>query len=142
MSIYKVEATKEEMVQEALVRMKLLKLNEDIVNAFETRGQVFTSQSMAGQTFLQPPDEEAADRIKTFEEEYGCLVYHAHWCRLQMLGEMWSLLFVSPTASDWKGEKQYLTDCGLAYAYVDSDMESGIGEIQVESRDGGIDRIG
>lgn len=142
MSIYKVEATREEMVQEALARMKLLKLDERITKAFEDHDQVFLSQSMAGQTFLQPPDEEVTDRVRAFEEEYGCLVYHAHWCHLQMIGDVWSLLFVSPAASDWKSEKQYLVDCGLVYAYVDSAMESGVSEIQVEARDGGVNRVG
>lgn len=143
MSIYAIEATREEMCQEAAERLKLLGIDGQVVTAFESTGQVYLSQNEAGGTILMLPEDSVNEQIKTFEEEYGCLVYHAQRCFAAMFGaEMLSLLFVSPTASDWKSEKRYIKDCGLVYAYVDSPMESGVAEIQVEAQDGGVNRIG
>ena len=142
MSIYSIEATPAEMAREAVERMKLLNLDEDAITAFESEGEVYLSERAMGGVFFCFGGEELTRRIKAFEEEYQCLVYHAHRSDTAMAGEVWSLLFVSPASSDWAGERQYLTDCGLVYAYVDSEMESGICEIQVEPAGGGIDRIG
>lgn len=64
------------------------------------------------------------------------------WADSPMVGECWSLLFVSPASSDWKGEQKYINSSGLVYAYVESEMEDGISEIMVQPQDGGLIRLG
>lgn len=142
MSIYKKEASLEEMKQEALRRMKLLKLEPNTIRDFEQDGAVGLSQQIGDQVFLQPSDDEISQRVKRFEEEYECLVYHALWVDSPMVGECWSLLFVSPASSDWNGERKSIESAGLVYTYVESAMEDGVSEIIVESRDGGLIRLG
>lgn len=142
MSIYKKEASLEEMRQEALRRMKLLKLEPNTIRDFEQDGLVGLSQQVGDQIFLQPSDEETGQRINEFEREYECLVYHALWADSPMAGECWSLLFVSPTSSDWNNERKYIESSGVVYAYVESEMEDGVSEIMIEPRDSGLIRLG
>ena len=142
MSIYKKEASLEEMKREAISRMELLKLDTQTIQDFERDGSVNLSQQLGDQVFLQPSDDEISERVKRFEQEYDCLVYHVLWADSPMAGECWSLLFVSPTSSDWSSERKYIKSSGLVYAYVESEMEDGVSEIMVEPRDSGLIRLG
>jgi len=141
MSVYKVEAAENEMKQEAVRRLRLLKLSEAAVRSFERDGRVSLSQEAMGENFLQGSDSELEDLIVKFQREYQCLVYHAILNDIPGMGEIWSLLFVSPAASDWESERRQLSKNGLVYAYVISDMETGIGEIAVEPAGGGLRRL-
>ena len=142
MSIYKKEASLEEMKREAIRRMELLKLDARTIRDFERDGSVSLSQQIGDQIFLQPSDDEISARVKRFEQGYECLVYHVLWADSPMVGECWSLLFVSPASSDWKGEQKYINSSGLIYAYVESEMEDGVSEIMVQPQDGGLIRLG
>ena len=142
MSIYKKEASMEEMKREAISRMELLKLDAQTVREFEQDGSVSLSQQIGDQIFLQPSDDEISARVKRFEQGYKCLVYHVLWADSPMVGECWSLLFVSPASSDWKGEQKYINSSGPVYAYVESEMEDGVSEIMVQPQDGSLIRLG
>mgnify|MGYP001109743201 FL=1 len=142
MSIYKKEASMEEMKREAISRMELLKLDAQTVREFEQDGSVSLSQQIGDQIFLQPSDDEISARVKRFEQGYECLVYHVLWADSPMVGECWSLLFVSPASSDWKGEQKYINSSGLVYAYVESEMEDGVSEIMVQPQNGSLIRLG
>ena len=106
MSIYKKEASLEEMKREAIRRMELLKLDARTIRDFERDGSVSLSQQIGDQIFLQPSDDEISARVKRFEQGYECLVYHVLWADSPMVGECWSLLFVSPASSDWNSERE------------------------------------
>ena len=142
MSIYKKEASLEEMKREAIRRMELLKLDDRTIRDFERDGSVSLSQQIGDQIFLQPSDDEISARVKRFEQGYECLVYHVLWADSPMVGECWSLLFVSPASSDWNSERKYIESSGLVYAYVESEMEDGVSEIMVQPQDGSLIRLG
>jgi hypothetical protein len=142
MSIYKKEASMEEMKREAISRMELLKLDAQTVREFEQDGSVSLSQQIGDQIFLQPSDDEISARVKRFEQGYECLVYHVLWADSPMVGECWSLLFVSPASSDWNSERKYIESSGLVYAYVESEMEDGVSEIMVQPQNGSLIRLG
>lgn len=142
MSIYKKEATQEEMKQEAVLRMELLGLDAQTIQDFQRSGTVRMSRQSGRHILTQPADGELEQQIRRFEEEYECLVYHALWSKNPMVGECWSLLFVSPASSDWKDERSYIESSKLTYANSCSELEEGISEIMVEPRDGGLARIG
>ena len=142
MSIYKKEASQEEMKQEAVLRMELLGLNLQTIQSFQLEGTVSLSEQIGQQVILWPADDEVKGWIKNFESEYECLVYHALRAQNPMAGDCWSLLFVSPTSSDWKSEQSYIKSSGLVYAYSSSELEDGISEIVVEKRGRGLARIG
>lgn len=79
---------------------------------------------------------EVAEVIKAFEEEYGCLVYHAqltHTCE----GEMWSFLYVSKNEEEWEYDREDITN-GQAYAYVWWNEVKEIGSIGVKPSQGGV----
>jgi len=141
MSVYKVEATANEMKQEAVRRMRLLKLGEDVVRDFEQDNQVSLSQEFTGEIMLFFPDSGLEELIAGFQREYECLVYHVILNEIPGMGEICSLLFVSPTSSAWEGEREWLSANGLVYAYVSSDMETGICEIGVMPSGRGLSRI-
>jgi hypothetical protein len=142
MSIYKKEASWEEMTQEAVRRMELLGLGADMIWQFRESGAICLSQHVGKQIHIQPSDDEIHKLVERFEKEFECLVYHVLWANTPMVGTCWSLLFVSPTSSDWKNERSCIKDSGLVYAYVESELEDGIGEILVTPRDNGLVRIG
>ena len=142
MSIYKKEASLEEMKRETIRRMELLKLDARTIRDFERDGSVSLSQQIGDQIFLQPSDDEISARVKRFEQGYEYLVYHVLWADSRMVGKCWSLLFVSPASSDWNSERKYIESSGLVYAYVESEMEDGVSEIMVQPQDGGLIRLG
>ena len=142
MSIYKKEASLEEMKRETIRRMELLKLDARTIRDFERDGSVSLSQQIGDQIFLQPSDDEISARVKRFEQGYEYLVYHVLWADSPMVGECWSLLFVSPASSDWNSERKYIESSGLVYAYVESEMEDGVSEIMVQPQNGSLIRLG
>ena len=142
MSIYKKEASLEEMKRETIRRMELLKLDARTIRDFEWDGSVSLSQQIGDQIFLQPSDDEISARVKRFEQGYEYLVYHVLWADSPMVGKCWSLLFVSPASSDWNSERKYIESSGLVYAYVESEMEDGVSEIMVQPQNGSLIRLG
>jgi len=105
MSVYTVEASENEMKQEAIRRLRLLKLSEAVVRSFERDGRVSLSREAMGEIFLQSSDSELEELIVKFQREFQCLVYHAILNDIPGMGEIWSLLFVSPASSDSESEK-------------------------------------
>ena len=142
MSIYKKEASLEEMKRETIRRMELLKLDARTIRDFERDGSVSLSQQIGDQIFLQPSDDEISARVKRFEQGYEYLVYHVLWADSPMVGKCWSLLFVSPASSDWNSERKYIESSGLVYAYVESEMEDGVSEIMVQPQNGSLIQLG
>ena len=145
MSVYPMEATREEMKAEAVLRMRLLGLEPDVIRVFQELGGCYASEEFFGNMMLSDMDGEDRGperlQIKDFEEEYGCLVYHAIASHTPF-GDMTAYLFVSPQASEWPMEQESFENNGIVYAYVSSEMESGISEIRVEPMDGGLVRTG
>ena len=141
MAIYKKEATREEMKREAVLRMNLLKLDATTIRSFQSEGMVSLSEQIGQQIILLAADEEANEKIRRFEKEYEALVYHVLRAPNPMVGDCWSLLFVSPESSDWENEREYIESSKLVYAYSESELEEGVSEIMAEPRDGGLVRL-
>lgn len=141
MAIYKKEATQEEMKREAVLRMNLLKLDATTIRSFQSEGMVSLSEQIGQQVILLAADEEANEKIRRFEKEYEALVYHVLRSQNPMVGDCWSLLFVSPESSGWKNEREYIESSKLVYAYSESELEEGVSEIMAEPREGGLVRL-
>ena len=141
MSVYSIETTREEMKKEALRRMKWMEIYEEVINAFE-EDDIVTVSYKAGEPqhnvlFLEGADGFMRELVRNVEEEYGVLVYHIIW-NDTCFGEIWTLLFVSPTSSDWEYENYLLKDHWITYAYVDSEIESGVSEVKICPFEGGV----
>lgn len=133
------KATKDQMKQEALARMKLLDLHRNVVKDFETEGKINYSWGCLG--ILYWPTDEIREVVQKFENQTGYLVYHAMDNETD-IGHMVTLLYVSTEMDEWAADKQDLQEgCPLAYVenltYPDC---SEFGSVGVEPFNGGVVR--
>lgn len=137
-------ATREEMKEEALIRMDLLGLYKSSIQQFHTEGEIGLTVQSDMNTNLRTSHYifETLDRdIQRFEEEYNCVVYHA----IQYWGlTSWPslLLFVSPAIREWKYERYCILKFKRACAYVTGSANDGIREITVKPQDGCLAWVG
>ena len=133
------KATKEQMKQEALARMKLLDLHRNVVRDFETEGKINYSWGCLG--ILYWATGEIGEVVQKFENQTGYLVYHVIHNNTE-IGRMLTLLYVSTEMEEWNADKQDLRKgCPLAYVenltYPDC---SEFGSVGVKSLNGGVVR--
>ena len=138
--------TREKQKQEAIKRMKILKMLPSVIEEFETKDIVFYSESLSkdfqGILYWVSNKEEFVQVIKDFEEKYEALVYHAILGHYDF-GTCLSLLFVSNDKSEWITYRNVLKE-NLDYAYVhnfDVPEFSEFGTIGLKPVNGGIVRI-
>ena len=129
---------REELKQEALKRMKLIKLSPQCIKAFETRNKVWTSER--GMLY---EDDDVQKLVEAFEKDHrGYLVYHVDHTAFEF-GNCYSFFIVSPYKEDWQMETDDLKD-GYAFCYVkniDDDFCSEFGTIAFKSVFGGVYRV-
>lgn len=106
------KASKEEMKKEALERIKILGLLENVYNEFEQNDILNVSYYGA----LYYPTEKQKQRIEEFEKESGNLVYHVI-DNMTSIGELLTFLYVSKHKQEWNFDKQELLN-GTPIAYV------------------------
>lgn len=133
------KATKEQMKQEALARMKLLDLQHNVVKDFETKGKIYYSWGCLGILYLAM--DGVVEVVQKFENQTGYLVYHT-MDNITELGHMLTLLYVSTEMDEWAADKQDLQEgCPLAYVenltYPDC---SEFGSVGVKPFNGGVVR--
>ena len=125
--------------QEALERMKMLKLHGNIIKEFDKEGIVNLSEN-GGFLYWLDSDQQAI--VDEFETEHDALVYHViHDCT--EFGELYSLLYVSKYEEEWEDDRNDLKD-GYALVYVknmDDDFCSEFGSIGVKPQFGGLVRM-
>lgn len=135
-----------EMVNEAIARMKILKMRENTIRDLETKGIINYSDYHGFQFWFKKDAAsripgEVFDELKSFEERTGYLVYHVIQS-LTGIGTMWSLLYISKDADEWEFEKKELEN-GFLYAYVYNSTYpelSEAGSIMVRPQFGGVVR--
>lgn len=132
------KATKEQMKQEALARMKLLKLYSVLLEDFED-GKISYSEGEFGR--LYRVKRKVEEVIQKFENRTGYLVYHVI-NNDTSIGHMLTLLYVSTEMDEWAVDKRDLQEgCPLAYVenitYPDC---SEFGSVGVKPFNGGVVR--
>ena len=137
---------KKAMFDEAVARMKILKLHENPIKEFKKEGKLNYSD-FQGYLFWLEEDtasrvpKEVFDALHSFEERTGCLVYHVVQSFTEV-GTMWSFLYVGKDTDEWAFEREDLEN-GLLYAYVYNSTYpelSELGSIMVKPRWGGLIR--
>ena len=98
---------------EALKRMELLKLHENVIDDFKEISLL--NQSEYG-GILYWVEGEMEKKIREWEEKTGNLVYHVIHDYTEF-GELLSLLYVSQYEEEWEMERDDLVD-GYPLAYV------------------------
>lgn len=131
------KATKEEMKQEALVRMNILKLYPDVVREFTTEEKL----NYSARGILYRLNDELRERVKDFEATYGFLVYHVIDDQTE-IGRLLTLLYISTEKEEWLTDQQDLRDgCPMAYVInCDCDAFSEFGTVGVKPINGGVVR--
>ena len=128
---------RERQKQEAISRMRMLKLSDNVIREFQDESKLnFSERGM-----LYWLDEAKQIIINKFEEEHKSLVFHVIHDFTQF-GELLTLLFVGKNEQEWDYDKQDIQD-GFAFTYcynLDCDMCSEFGSCGVEPRFGGIVR--
>lgn len=130
--------SREDKKVEALLRMKKLKLHENVLAEFKNEDKL--NQSETGVLYWVE-NEEVLAKIKEFEANYNALVYHVIRSHTSF-GELYSFLYVSDHQEEWQSDDDYLKE-NLAYAYVfniSDDWCSEIGMIQIQPITGGLRR--
>lgn len=131
---------REKQKQEAIERLKLMGIHEDVWKQFEESNTVMLCRS--GQHF--PLTEEEENEVRLFELEYDTTVYLAvRW--VTVFGTLDALLFVGKYEEEWEMEQADIRN-GYAMSYcINRDYPecSEMGSICFRiTEDGGIVREG
>lgn len=129
---------KRKQKQEAIERMKMLKLHQNVIREFEKEGIVNLSEN-GGFLFWLDSDQQAI--VNEIESEYDILVYHVIRSFTEF-GELYALLYVSKDEEEWEYDREDIKH-GIALAYVknmDDDSCSEFGSIGIKPQFGGLVR--
>ena len=127
---------KEKMKQEAITRLKMLKLHKNVIYDFKAEDKLNKSEgTMAILYWLNNKEKEI---VKGLEKVYDIMVYHVIITYTRDLGEVLDLLYVDEYENCWDEEKEEIKE-GYVRSYTVSPFcESGI--ICIESKNGGLIR--
>lgn len=112
-----------------------MKKPNKVINEFKDEEKL--NLSLEG--FLYWLDEEQTQRVKKFEEETKCMVYHVIQNHMT-IGQMLTFLYVSNVEEEWEMERNDL-EVGLPIAYVvnvDHDICSEFGTVRIQKHLGGL----
>ena len=132
------------MKQEAIARLKLLKISDNVIKEFEEGVLNYSerlSKDFDGILYWVNNEETYAKAVKDFEHEYGGLVYHAQLTHSDF-GDLLSLLYVGKDSELWDNDRKELAE-GEALAYVvnlTEPMFSELGYIGIVPKNGGVSR--
>lgn len=125
--------------EEAIKRMNLLLLNENIIKEFEEEKKLNLSVSNLGSLYWL--NEEQKEMVKEFEEESGGLAYHLIH-NLTTFGELYSIFYVSKHEEEWQYDYEDLQE-NIAFVYVknvDDELSSEYGSIGFKNMNSGLVR--
>lgn len=129
--------TEEAMKAEAVARMKRLNLMDEVVKRFQIAGEVMKSEFMG---ILYDLDEDAKTAVAEAKER-GLLPYHVILSHTEF-GDMYDVLYVSTDLSYWEYERYDERDNNIIPSMNMSGMGIEFGDIEVEPKNGGVQRIG
>lgn len=131
-------AKSELLKQEAIKRMKMLKINDDVVTIYNSSNKLLCSNY----GFITEVPFNILQQIKDWEKRYGNLAYHVIYSKLFGY-EIYNALSVSNYKEDWIYERGIIND-GWAMAYtvnVTKPDYSESGSIKLYNFQGILERI-
>lgn len=140
--------TRQKQKQEALKRMKLLKLHSNVINEFKQEDVVYYSERLNaifdGILYWVSNNPQFVELIKEFETKHNALVYHAHYTNTTFGGCL-TLLYVSQYEEEWEMDKHDLSETEIhtcAYVIIPDDPDfSEFGYVGLVRKNGGISRV-
>lgn len=121
---------KDELKQEAIKRLEILKLDSKIIKDFKDNNKVYVSKIKETGTEIIF-DSKIVDMIKIFEQEKTIKIYHVVIFDSQMY-----MLAIHKHKEEWKKEKLYLKKGWVTVILFDTSKE---GVIEFIARDVGIE---
>lgn len=134
------KAEREEVKNECVKRMKMLKLHPNAINEFINENKLNKSEGI--NAILYWLTDEEKERVKIIEEKYNLLVYHVIHT-FSNLGETYDLLYVENEKECWEYDRLDIEQ-GIVLSrteVVEDDINSEFGSIGIESKNGGVIRI-
>ena len=131
---------REAQKKEAIKRMKMMKIMNEVIKDFEQNDNVQRSETMG---FMYWLSDEEKEMVHKFEEEYHALVYHVIKSRTEF-GTLLNFLYVSDSKEEWEMDREDIKD-GYVFIYcknLDDDICSEFGSICYKSVNGGLVRVG
>lgn len=134
-----------ELLNEAIERMKLLKLHENVIKEFKNERKINKSvpnkigKKIAG--ILIWLNEEEKEIVKEIEDEYNIVVYHVIESNTSF-GRLLTMLYVSSDDDEWQYDRElFESNCQFSYVKnLDDDICSEFGTINYECACGGLVR--
>ena len=124
--------------QEAIERMKMLKIYSQAIKEFEKENVINVSEHGGILFWL---DDEQQEMVKRFEEKYNAVVYHVIHNYTEF-GELYSLLYVSKHEGEWDYDRDDIKH-NIALSYVvniNEESFSEFGSIGIRPQFGGVIR--
>ena len=131
------KASKEEMLQEGIKRMQLLKLHNNVINDLKNDGLLNKSEGRLG--ILYWLDEKEQTMVKEYENQRNILVYHVIKTYTLDMGVVYDLLFIIDEKGYWEEERERLKQGYVLSHSISQFNESG--DILVKNKNGGLVRI-
>ena len=131
------EDLKQLQINEAIKRMKLVRIFDRTIDEFENKGLI--SKSIRGGLYWI--DEEDKKRVQEFEEKYNAVVYSIIESYTEF-GKLQTLFYVTNNVNEWELDIEDLQN-GLSFCYVynlDDPMCSEFGSIGFRNVFGGLIR--
>ncbi len=131
------KASKEEMLYEAIQRIRMLKLHDNVVKDLKNNRTLNMSEGYLGSLYWLNTEEE--NMVKKYEEQYNVFVFHVIKTYTVDMGIIYDLLFLTEEKEYWEEERLRLK-IGYVLSYTISQFKES-GDIFVENRNGGLVRI-
>ena len=131
------KASQEEMKQEAINRMKMLLLHQNVINEFKKENKLNKSEGPLGTLYWL--DEEEKGMVKEYEEKWNVLVYHVIKSFTVEMGVIHDLLYITDEKDYWEEERKRLEQ-GIVLSHTKSQFSES-GDIFVINVSGGLVRL-
>lgn len=131
------KASREEMKEEALNRMKMLLLHQNVINEFKKENKLNKSEGPLGTLYWL--DEEEGDIVKEYEKKWNVLVYHVIKTFTKDMDVIYDLLYITDEKDYWEEERKRLEQ-GIVLSHTKSQFSES-GDIFVINVSGGLARL-
>lgn len=134
-----IKATRTELKNEAVKRMKLLEIHCNAIEEFDMEDRLNVSEFMGILYWLNTKD--VLREIKEIEEKYEVMVYHVILTNTEY-GKLYSFLYVSEDVEMWEQERKDIYDnWPCCYVYnQEYPYDSEFGGIKIDKINGGLMR--
>lgn len=130
-------ASKEEMQQEAIRRMKILNLHNNVINDLKKERVLNRSEGPLGSLYWLNKEEKKM--VEDYAKQCNVFVYHIIKTYTVDMGSIYDLLFFTEEKYYWKEERERLKE-GYALSHTISQFSEN-GDIFVKNINGGLVRI-